>query len=332
MAEKETEVQRLAKKYQAQRENQGTGGYVIPHLGMQVFNPTSRKFPIVDLESRNKRQDVEASARGERTPEEYINNRFVERADLNPETYLKSVYRNVPGGVEAAVASANKAREGSGVGPYNMGDIRRNVETWWKTNLSDSTPGLYDVDKDRIMLSDAMDRQERAKVARHELDHAIGRGDARYKGEYYSPRDRRVDTATVGEFAARDERLPINSKGEREFSPYAVPSNAVSTIVPAPQFIDKYYASAGEANAEFLVPIKHWAAEKGWLIRTPEDGKRAFEQYMKETGMDKAPVGPGDSLDSRRPAIMRRLYRKEAWRELPRLVQSESSGQGPRRA
>lgn len=326
MADLSGAAQRRLKKFL--RDDQGTGGVIIPDAaGRRMFLAAQPiKEGLFDIDERNARQEVAAAARGESTPESYINNRFVEDADLNPATYLKSVYRNVPGGAEEAIKSANEARKGTVLASLDPEKLDRNVRTWWSSNLHKSNPGVYSPDEDRIVFAQGISREDRASVARHELQHAIADKDAAHKGRYYTSGGA-VATSTVGEKKLEEQRAAAGRARYGSGWSEVPPQNSVITSKPNLPEIDKYYGNASEANAEFLAPIKHWAAERGWLIRTPEEGKRAFEQYMKETGLGKEPVGPGDNLKDRRPAILRRLYRKGAWRELPTIVENSTPAQ-----
>lgn len=297
----------------------GTGGWVKPTKdGDSAFYSVGPNSGFVNLSERNRRQDWIAAGEGKSTPEAYINNRFIDDLDLNPAVYLKSVYRNVPGGVDAAIESANNERRKEGSLPYNLKSLDRKVATLWNSNLHESTPGVYSQKEDAIAFASGLARPYRAAVARHELDHAINSGDTKLHGTFYDPAQRTGFSASVAD--QNEAVLRAEKSGTRVY-----PRKYATTTVPAMPQIDAYYSQTGEANAEFLAPIKHWAAERGMLIRTEEDGRRAFEQYMKETGADKSPVGPGENLEDRRPAILRRLYRKKAWKMLPLIVQNDET-------
>lgn len=292
------------------KEESGTGGIVESDWDTAAkFKPFDKKYPSVDLQARQRM----SAAKGDAPPDEYITESARHWDNLNPLTYLKSIYRNAPGGVSAAIGEANKHRTGDGDKQLSAVELDRGVDTLWRSNLHENNPGLYQHDKDRIAFSEKMpEGQTLQKVARHELDHAINRG------EHVAMYDQKP-TAHIT--SPRTNASWISRKLERESGTVNVKPTGKT-----PE-IDEYYQQKGEARAEFLAPIKHWGVERGIYPKTESDARALFDRYMKETGMDKMPAGDGENLNSRRPAILRRLKRylenkKGGMLELLKVVES----------
>jgi hypothetical protein len=298
------------------KEESGTGGTVNRvWLSQAMFTPDNKKYGEVDIAKRR----LEDMNSGSLPPDQYVAEAAARNMDLNPLTYLKSVYRHAPGGVESAIAQANKHRTGESDRPLASSELDRSIPTMWNSNLHEDNPGLYEYSPERIAFSQKMPVEYTLpKVARHELDHAINRNE---------PRAMYDQKPTASITSPRTNASWISRKLEGEAGTVEVKPTG-----EAPG-IDQYYQKKGEARAEFLAPIKHWGVERGIFPKTESDAKALFDRYMKETGMDKKPVGDGENLNSRRPVILRRLKRylenkKGGMLELLKVVESgQESGE-----